>query len=362
MRAAPPPRLHPRRRAWPDRRLPPGLGLLQLPHLLDEQGHRLLPVGHQRPAGRLEDVGLGVLVDGHDVLHLGDAGHVLGGAGDAHGDVEVGGHHLAREPHLGRDRIPAQVAGGARGAHRPAQQLGQLLQQLESLWPSQPPSARDDDAGVLQPHPFRLLLDPPQDAGTHGRGVQAHLHLLHLPLARLVALQGLLRLGPQGDDHRRGVEGVAGVGVAAVAGAGDEDAPVPHRHLDGVHGHGGAQAGGQPRRQVAPDDGLPEEHRRRPPLLHQAGQHRHAGIGLAVLQQGVVGQEHHVGPLGDGVAGLAVQPRAQDGAEHLPAQGVGQAAPRPQQLQGDGCQPPLLRQLAEDQDVVGHLPYSSPSR
>src|SRR3970282_1196491 len=86
---------------------PTRLACLQLSHLLRERGDDFLPVADDAEAGRLEDGRFGVLVDGDDVLHLGDAGHVLAGAGDADGDVQVARDYLAGQPALCRDAVPA---------------------------------------------------------------------------------------------------------------------------------------------------------------------------------------------------------------------------------------------------------------
>ena len=52
--------------------------------------HDVEGIAHDAVVRRLEEGGLGVLVDDHDDLGSVDAGEVLDGAGDADGDVQVG--------------------------------------------------------------------------------------------------------------------------------------------------------------------------------------------------------------------------------------------------------------------------------
>ena len=100
-------------------------------------------------AGLLEDVGLIVLVDGHDILHAGDARQVLAGPGDAHGYVQLRANGLSRQAHLMGVGDPTSVAGRAGGANSPIQDIGQLLQHAEGLRPPQTSAAAHDHAGVL---------------------------------------------------------------------------------------------------------------------------------------------------------------------------------------------------------------------
>ena len=55
-----------------------------------KDGKRLFPRGYDSVVSVLEDGGVGVFVDGNDVLRGAHASEMLDGAGDAHGDVEVG--------------------------------------------------------------------------------------------------------------------------------------------------------------------------------------------------------------------------------------------------------------------------------
>jgi len=111
-------------------------------------GQRLVQVGHQAVVGDLEDGRLGVGVDGDDDLAALHAGQVLVGAADAGGDVQLGGHHLAGLADLQVVGDPAGVHGGARGAHRAAQLVGQLLHRLEVALGAA--AAGDDHAGLGQ--------------------------------------------------------------------------------------------------------------------------------------------------------------------------------------------------------------------
>lgn len=91
-----------------------GAAALQLlRHLRDG----LEQVGDKAVVGHLEDGRLRVLVDGHNRLAVLHARQVLDGAGDAHGNVQLRRHNLARLPDLQVVGHKTGVDGRARGAH-----------------------------------------------------------------------------------------------------------------------------------------------------------------------------------------------------------------------------------------------------
>src|SRR5436309_15372976 len=92
--------------------------LLRL-HGLGELRDDLVQVADDPEVGELEDRGVGVLVDRHDVLRGLHADLVLDGAGDAGRQVELRSDGLARLADLAGVRVPARVdhrAGGGDGA------------------------------------------------------------------------------------------------------------------------------------------------------------------------------------------------------------------------------------------------------
>src|SRR3954462_9122689 len=94
-------------------------------HGLGELGHDLVEVADDAEVGELEDRGVGVLVDRHDVLGALHADLVLDRPGDAGRQVQLGRDRLAGLPDLGGVGVPAGVDHGARGGHGPAERLGQ---------------------------------------------------------------------------------------------------------------------------------------------------------------------------------------------------------------------------------------------
>src|SRR5690349_21917238 len=107
------------------------LGLHGFGELRDD----LVEVAHHAEVGELEDRGVGVLVDGHDVLRGLHADLVLDRAGDAGREVQLRRDGLARLADLGRVGVPAGVDHGARGGDGAvaAERLGQVLAELEAL-------------------------------------------------------------------------------------------------------------------------------------------------------------------------------------------------------------------------------------
>ena len=137
--------------------------------------HDGLEVADDAEARGLEDVRVGVLVDGDDVLRAGAAGHVLAGAGHGDGDVERRADDLAGQADLLRDRPPAEVGDRAARADGAAEQVRQLFDHVEVLRTAEAAAAGDDDVGVFEPHALGrgdLALEHLRaDAG----GVERHL-------------------------------------------------------------------------------------------------------------------------------------------------------------------------------------------
>jgi hypothetical protein len=89
-----------------------GLRRTQFIEPADQPGNDLTPVADDSVAGLAEDIGFLVLVDRDDVAGAVAAGHVLAGARDGDGEVEVRANDLSGQPDLPTDGLPAVVADG----------------------------------------------------------------------------------------------------------------------------------------------------------------------------------------------------------------------------------------------------------
>src|SRR3546814_16977290 len=82
---------------------------------------------------------------------------VLGGAGDADGDVEFGRDDLAGLADLIVVGRVTRIDRGARGAHPGAELVGERVEQcVELVGGPERPSARDDDPGAGELRPLAL--------------------------------------------------------------------------------------------------------------------------------------------------------------------------------------------------------------
>src|SRR4051794_7481051 len=118
-------------------------------HGLGELGHDLVEVADDAEVGELEDRGVGVLVDRHDVLRALHADLVLDRARDAGRQVELRRDRLAGLADLGRVGVPARVDHRARRRDRAAERARQLLELLEAFGLAQTATAGDQDVGVF---------------------------------------------------------------------------------------------------------------------------------------------------------------------------------------------------------------------
>ena len=91
--------------------------LCSLLDLVHELRDGVKEVGLQPIVGDLEEGRLGVLVDDGDHLGVLHAGHVLDGARDTDGDVQLGGDDLAGLADLDVVRADLGLAGGARSTN-----------------------------------------------------------------------------------------------------------------------------------------------------------------------------------------------------------------------------------------------------
>src|SRR3954469_3569880 len=118
-------------------RLPlrPATGSAPLPRLhgLGQLRDDLVEVADDAEVGELEDRGVRVLVDRHDVLRALHADLVLDRARDAGREVELRRHRLARLPALRRVRVPAGVDHRAGRGDGAAERAGEGLERLEAF-------------------------------------------------------------------------------------------------------------------------------------------------------------------------------------------------------------------------------------
>src|SRR4051812_30659918 len=136
-------------------------------HGLGELGHDLVEVADDAEVGELEDRGVGVLVDRHDVLGALHADLVLDRARDAGRQVELRRDRLAGLADLRRVRVPAGVDHGTGRRDGAAERARQLLQRLEAVGVAEAAATGDEDVGVLDVHVGAALL-----AALDHRGLQ----------------------------------------------------------------------------------------------------------------------------------------------------------------------------------------------
>src|SRR3954471_8290178 len=125
------------------------LGALLRLHGLRQLREDLVQVTNDAEVGELEDRGVRVLVDRHDVLGVLHADLVLDSARDARRQVQLRRDGLARLADLCGVGVPACVDHRARGGHGAAQRVGELLAELEALGLAETTAAGDQDVGVL---------------------------------------------------------------------------------------------------------------------------------------------------------------------------------------------------------------------
>src|SRR5919201_6830606 len=213
---------------------------------LGELGDDLVEVPDDAEVGELEDRGVRVLVDRHDVLRGLHADLVLDRAGDAGGQVQLGCDRLAGLADLRGVGVPAGVDDGARcgdGAVA-AERLGQLLDELEALRLAEAAAAGHEDVGAFDVDVGAALLAALDHRRLLGLRRELDLHVLD----RRRAGAGLLRLeGVEAadDDPDVGAEvDLRDRRIAEDRALGDELAAVDVDRGD-LHRDAGAEARGE---------------------------------------------------------------------------------------------------------------------
>src|SRR5688500_2519745 len=114
--------------------------------LVRDLRHRLEEILDQPVVRDRENRRLGVLVDRDDHLAVLHAREVLDRARDADRYVELGSYDLAGLPDLVFVGHEPRIDGGARGADRGAELIGERFEDLEVIRAAHAASAGDDDA------------------------------------------------------------------------------------------------------------------------------------------------------------------------------------------------------------------------
>src|SRR4051794_17472988 len=228
-------------------------------HRLGELGEDLVEVADDPEVGELEDRGVRVLVDRHDVLRGLHADLVLDRAGDARGEVELRRDGLARLADLRRVRVPAGVdhrAGGGDGRVA-AEGRGEVLSELEALGLAESAAAGHEDVGTLDVDVGAALLAALDHLGL----VRPRRELDGDVLDGRRAAVDLLRLeGVQAadDDALALVLGARDRRVAEDRALGDELA-VDHVDAGDLHRHAGVEARGEAGADLEAEQAAPEE-------------------------------------------------------------------------------------------------------
>src|SRR5919206_2171727 len=215
---------------------------------LGELGDDLVQVADDAEVGELEDRGVRVLVDRHDVVRALHADLVLDRARDAGRQVELRRDGLAGLADLRGVRVPAGVDHGTGRGDGAAERAGQLLERLEAVGLAEAATAGHEDVRVLDVHVRTALL-----AALHHLGLQRVRGELDLDvLDRRGAGSGLAdleRVQPA-DDHAdlRAVVHVGDLRVLQDRAARDELA-VLDLDLGDLH----ADAGVEPRGEAGAD-------------------------------------------------------------------------------------------------------------
>src|SRR5215218_5506965 len=168
-------------------------------HGLGELGDDLVQVADDPEVGELEDRGVGVLVDRHDVLRGLHADLVMDGAGDAGRQVQLRRDRLARLADLGGVGVPARVDHSAGGRHGAAHRAGELLELLEALGLAEAAAAGHEDVGVLDVDVRAALLAALDHRGLGREVRQLDVHVLDRR-AGAVALADLEGVQAADDD------------------------------------------------------------------------------------------------------------------------------------------------------------------
>ena len=118
----------------------------------------LVQIADDAEVGEVEDRRVRVLVDRDDRAGVLHADLVLDRAGDPERDVELRRDRLPGLADLRRIRVPPCVDDRARRRDGAAERCRQVLGQLEAVRATEPAPACDDDVGVLDRRPARLLV------------------------------------------------------------------------------------------------------------------------------------------------------------------------------------------------------------
>src|SRR4051794_11632590 len=247
-----------------------GSAALSRLHGLGQLRDDLVEVAHDAEVGELEDRGVRVLVDRHDVLRALHADLVLDRARDAGREVELRRHGLARLADLGGIREPARVDDRPGRRHRAAEHAGELLELLEALRLAEPAAAGHEDLGVLDVDLGAALLAARDHGGAERMRSELPRDVLHGGVAGALGLLGLERV-EAADDHAdpRGVVHVGDLGVLQDRSLRDEPAPASacglvtaslvDADVGDLHAHARVEPRAQARADLEPEQAAAEQ-------------------------------------------------------------------------------------------------------
>src|SRR4051794_32856042 len=275
-------------------------------HGLRQLGQDLVEIAHDAEVGELEDRGVRVLVDRHDVLGVLHADLVLDRAGDARGQVQLRRDGLARLTDLRGVGVPAGVDHRAGGGDGAAERVGELLAELEALGLTEAAAAGDQDVGVLDVDVRAALLAALDHLRLLGVLGQRDVDVLDLGRAA-AAIVDLERVEAADDDALALVLRRRDRGVAQDRALGLELA-VDDVDLRDLHRHAGVQARGEAGADLEAEQSAAEQRVVVTVLLEQVGHRVDDRLGQALgrldaedLRRAVLAQRRG-GLVGDALA------------------------------------------------------------
>ena len=332
---------------------------------VDHHGQDLPQVAGDAVVGHFEDGSQRVLVDRDDQLGILHAGLVLDGAGDAQSDVDLRTDGLAGLTDLVVGGDPAGVDDGTGGAHDAAQDVSQLLSQLDALLGivCDALADGDDDFRAEQVHDVAGFLDHFQDLGLQPLVVQLDVEQRGLAGGGSGFVERSLLHDAGTDRAHAGTEAGADDGgqqMTAESGTGHLQVDVFHLplhvidlqggagaqeveilvHVDvqmrAVGGQAGVQTGSQTGSQVAADVGGADEEDLGLLLMDHVSDDVRVRVGGVVGQTGIVADDDAVGAVAAQLGHEAFHAVAQQDAGEFHTALVGELAAFGDQLEVGG--------------------------
>ena len=264
----------------------------------------------------LEDRCLGVLVDGNDHAGAAHADHMLEGAADADGDVELRRDGAAGETDLILLRQPAEVGHIARGAERRAEEFDERPECVDTQRVADTLADADDDLGTVEVGSVRRVGPARGDASAWAPvrwpvpSVRCARPVSDRPLAGRASRAAPSPFPVRARQDRRDDAAAERRLVLQQAAVGIET------EVDAIPGESEVQPRCHARRQIAPMAVAGEQHDARRVAANRFGQHRGVHLGVERGQAEVVAEQHAIGTVGGERGGVALDVMAeQHGAD-----------------------------------------------